>query len=235
MLNPLGLTSIHKVMCRICSAIAFTGKAPVMRNGKKNVFLTCGFGLMCAAVVFAGCQSKPPEPKSETTVNSKTEPGVPGGTTVATHTVTANITAIDKDKRLLTLALPEGQKQTVQCGREIVNFDQLRVGDQIKAVVTEEVVVAMADPNTAPQVGGSTAVALAPQGGDPGGMLSETRLVTATVSAIDEKTRHATLTFPDGTTHVAKVRDDVDLSKRKVGEKVTIRTTQTLALSVEKP
>jgi len=31
------------------------------------------------------------------------------------------------------------------------------------------------------------------------------------------------------------VRDDIDMSKHKVGEKVMIRTTQKLALSVEKP
>jgi len=186
------------------------------------------------AAVLVGCP-KPPEPKSETTMSMKTDPGVPGGVRVATHTVTANITDIDKDKRLLTLALPEGQKSTVRCGREIVNFDQLKVGDQVKAVVTEELAVSMVDPNTTPQTGGSTAVALAPEGGKPGGMLAETRETVATVSAIDEKTRHATLKFPDGTSHTVEVREDIDLSKHKVGEKVLIRTTQTLALSVEKP
>jgi uncharacterized OB-fold protein len=197
-----------------------------------------GLAGACVLVIFTaltGCQNNPPEPKSELTVNTKTEPGVPGYTTVATHTVTANITHIDKDQRLLTLALPEGRVQTVRCGREIVNFDQLRVGEQVKAVVTEEVAVAMADPNTTPQVGGSSTVSLAPKGGAPGGVLAETRVVTATVTAIDQKNRHATLTFPDGTTHVVAVRDDVDLSKRKVGEKVVIRTTQKMALSVEKP
>jgi len=208
-----------------------------MPSGKRKPVFGAGFAsaVVISIAALSGCQNKPPEPKSETTLNTKTEPGVPGSTTVATHTVTANITAIDKDNRLLTLALPEGQVQTVRCGREVVNFDQLRVGEQIKAVVTEEVVVAMADPNTASQVGGSTAVSLAPKGAAPGGVLAETRVVTATVTAIDEKNRRATLTFPDGTTHVVAVRDDIDMSKHKVGEKVMIRTTQTLALSVEKP
>ena len=59
-------------------------------------------------------------------------------------------------------------------------------------------------------------------------------MVTATVTDIDTQNRHATLKFPDGTTHVVAVREDVDLSKRKVS-KVVIRVTQTLALSVEKP
>src|SRR4051812_31368664 len=176
-------------------------KGQIMSTGK-SIWEQCvrwraawslvGIGLMAGA----GCQNKPPEPKSETSVTTKTDPGVPGGTTVATHTVTANITAIDKENRLLTLALPEGKVQTIRCGREIVNFDQLSVGEQVKAVVTKELAVAMADSNTTPQVGGSTSVALAPKGGSPGGVLAETRMVTAPVPDIDPQNRHATLKFP---------------------------------------
>jgi hypothetical protein len=54
-------------------------------------------------------------------------------------------------------------------------------------------------------------------------------------SLIDLGHHKATLTFADGTTKTVAVRHDVDLTKRKVGEKVVIRKTQAMALSVEKP
>jgi hypothetical protein len=57
---------------------------------------------------------------------------------------------------------------------------------------------------------------------------------TATVTAIDLAQHTATLQFPDGTSKTIAVRPDVDLSKRKVGEQVVIRTTAAVAVSVQK-
>ena len=59
--------------------------------------------------------------------------------------------------------------------------------------------------------------------------------VTAKVTAIDLDHHKATLQFQDGTTRTVAVRQDVDLSQRQVGEEVVIRTTEVLAVSVEKP
>ena len=59
--------------------------------------------------------------------------------------------------------------------------------------------------------------------------------VTAKVTAIDLKQHKATLQFPDGTTKTVRVRKDVDLTKRQVGEEVVIRATEAVAIVVEKP
>ena len=59
--------------------------------------------------------------------------------------------------------------------------------------------------------------------------------VTAKIIATDAEHRQATLQFKDGTTRTVAVRPDVDLSKRKVGETVVLRTTGALAIRVEKP
>jgi hypothetical protein len=66
-------------------------------------------------------------------------------------------------------------------------------------------------------------------------MTSETYQVTATVIAIDHKKRKATLRFPDGTSKKFDVRNDVDLGRHKVGDRVVIRTTETFAMKMEKP
>jgi hypothetical protein len=161
--------------------------------------------------------------------------GVPGGTAVQTYEVEATVAAIDKATRKVTLVDAAGIKTTVKAGPEVVNFDQIQVGDKLKLTAAQELVVSVAGEGETPSDGGAQVVAVAPKGAKPGGMMAETTRVTATVTAIDAEQHKATLQFEDGTTHTVAVRPDVDLSKRKVGEKVVIRTTESLAIRIVKP
>ena len=149
--------------------------------------------------------------------------------------MTATVTGIDAAKRKVTLVTPDGKKTTVKCGPEVINFDQIRVGDQLKATVTEELAVSMAAEGAPSSDGGAAVVALAPKGAKPGAIVANTVQVTAKVTAIDLKHHKATLQFPNGATKTVAVRPDVDLTQRKVGEEVVIRTTEAVALSVQKP
>jgi hypothetical protein len=161
--------------------------------------------------------------------------GVPGGVAVQTADLTARVAAIDKVTRGITLVSSDGIKKTIKAGPEVVNFDQIRVGDLLKVRVTQELVVQMAKPGEALDDGAAAAVVLAPVGAKPGGVAAQTTRVTATVTAIDLANRTATLRFEDGSTRTVAVRPDVDLSQRKVGEKVMFRLTEMVALSVQKP
>ena len=147
----------------------------------------------------------------------------------------SNVVHIDGPGREVILATPDGKRQGVKCGPEVVNFNQIRVGDQLKVTVAEEVAVYMASSAEPSNAGAAAVVALAPKGAKPGGVMAATVEVVATVTAIDLGHHKATLTFPDGTTRTVAVRHDVDLTKRKVGEKVVIRKTEAMAISVEKP
>lgn len=173
------------------------------------------------------------KPETDTKVNMKQ--GVPGGEVVQTSKITATVTGIDAAKRKVTLVTKDGSKMTVKAGPEIVNFDQIRIGDQLKATLTEDIVVRMAKPGEKTDDTGSAMIDLAPVGAKPGATMVETYQFTATVSAIDLKKRKAKLLFQDGSSKTVKVREDVDLTKHKVGEKVVIRSTETLAIQMEKP
>jgi hypothetical protein len=83
--------------------------------------------------------------------------------------------------------------------------------------------------------GETAAVALAPLGEKPGVLMANTVEVTAKVEALDLEHRKATLRFPDGTSQTFSVRKDVDMTKGKIGDEVVIRTTEAMAISVEKP
>jgi hypothetical protein len=161
--------------------------------------------------------------------------GVPGGTVVQTYELKATVTAIDKAARKVTLMDATGIKTTVTAGPEVANFDQIQIGDQLKITVAKELVVSVAGESETADDEGAQLVALAPKGAKPGAIMAGTTRVTAKVTAIDLANHEATLQFADGSTRTVAVRPDVDLSKRKVGDKVVIRTTGALAIQVVKP
>ncbi len=198
-----------------------------------ETFKWAGAALLSAVMVaFTSCSSTP---KMEPTTTAVYQPGVPGGIIVETYKNTATVTAIDAADRKVTLVTPDGRMETFKAGPEVVNFDQIRVGDQVKATLTEQLVVYMAKDNPPANEGGAALVALAPRGDKPGRLMAATVQVIAKVTAIDLKHRKATLRFPDGTSKTVAVRPDVDLTQRRVGEEVVIRATEAVAISVEKP
>lgn len=185
-----------------------------------------------ALLAFASCSSTP---KIEPTTTAAYQPGVPGGVFVETYKNTATVTAIDAATRKVTLVTKDGRMDTFKAGPEVINFDQIRVGDQVKATVTEQLAVYMAKDNPPASEGEASLVALAPKGAKPGALMANTVQVTAKVTAIDLKHHKATLKLPDGTTKTVAVRPDVDLTQRQVGEEVVIRVTEAVAIAVEKP
>jgi translation elongation factor P/translation initiation factor 5A len=161
--------------------------------------------------------------------------GVPGGTVVQTVKMTATVTAIDQAKRTATLQASDGKTFPVKVGPEAVNFDQVRVGDQVTATLTEKVVISLDDKEAPANEGAAAVVARAPKGGQPGGLVAGTTQVTAKIIAIDLEKRTATLQFDDGITQTFPVRADVDLSHHTVGERLVFRVTEAIAIWVEKP
>jgi Cu/Ag efflux protein CusF len=188
--------------------------------------------LPAALLAFSSCST---EPKGERASFAVVQKGEPGGVRVETYKETATVTGIDKASRKVTLVTPDGTKSSVKCGPEVANFAQIEVGDQVKATVTEQIVVFMRNPGEPPGDGAAAALALAPLGAKPGALMANTEEITAKVKSIDLKHRKAALLFPDGTSHTFKVRKDVDMTKHAVGDEVVFRATEAVAVSVEKP
>ena len=189
--------------------------------------------IMPAAMLALTSCSSTPQGEGSTMVAA--QKGVPGGVIVQTYKVTATVTAVDAASRKVTLITADGAKTTVKAGPEVVNFDQIQVGDQVKATVAEQLVVFVRKNGEPANDGEAAAVALAPVGAKPGVVMANTVEVTAKVEAIDLGRRKATLRFPDGQSKTFRVRPDVDMTKAKLGDEVVIRTTEAVAISVEKP
>jgi Cu/Ag efflux protein CusF len=188
--------------------------------------------LPAAVLTFTSCST---EPKDEAAGLTPIQQGEPGGIRVETYKETATVTGIDQANRKVTLVTSDGGKSTVTCGPEVANFAQIEIGDQVKAVVTAQIVVFVREPGQPSGDGAAGAVALAPLGEKPGALMANTEEITATVQAIDLKHRKATLKFADGSTKTFSVRPDVDMTRHRVGDEVVIRATEAVAVSVEKP
>jgi hypothetical protein len=154
---------------------------------------------------------------------------------VDTITATATVTAVDPAKRTVTLRNPDGTTSMYKVGKDVINFDQIKVGDQVKATLVESLAVAIRKPGEPPSAAESRTVALAPKGAKPGGIVVDTAELTATIRAIDPTKRTVTLMGPAGNERTLKVGPDIDLTKLQVGDNVVVRYTEALALLVEKP
>ena len=201
-------------------------------NGLK---LAAAAMLPVTLLALASCSTTPQTAQVKRTTVVSTQQGVPGGVAVETYKSSATVTAINAGERLVTVVSPNGATATFKAGPNVINFDQIHIGDRIRATLTRELVVSLRKAGEPAADGETAVVALAPQGARPGVVMANTVQITATVTAIDLQRHEATLRFPDGTFKTVPVRPDVDLTKAKLGEEVVIRTTQSVALLVEKP
>lgn len=158
-----------------------------------------------------------------------------GAIELSAITKTAKVTAVDPAKRTVTLVNLEGTSNTYELGRNVRNFDQIKVGDEVKAILLESVAVAVSKSNTAPDASGRDAVAVAPKGAMPGVIMAKTRQITAKIVSVDPEARTVTVEGPAGGTPTIKVGPKVNMDELQKGDDVTLRVTHALALRVEKP
>ena len=178
---------------------------------------------------FSACAPTPPAPTVTTTISETPT----GAEVVETIKLTATVAGINYDTRQIVLKGPGGGDVTYRVDKSVVNFDQIKVRDQVKATVTEKLAVFLSKEKPA-SAGAAAAVALAPKGAMPSAVVAGTAEVTATVTAVDAKARKVTLQFVDGSSDTVTVGNAVDMSKVGVGDSVTAQLTESIALAVEK-
>jgi hypothetical protein len=145
---------------------------------------------------------------------------------------TFTVTAVDSSKRTVTLKSPDGTTRTVKCSKEVVNFPQIKVGDNVTVAIVESIAVAARPKGGPPSAGERTTVALAPVGAKPGGIITNTTKISAKVQAVDAAAHTVTVKGPSGKERTFKVDPQVDLSTLKAGDDIVLRATDALAIDV---
>ena len=160
----------------------------------------------------------------------------PGSVAAVSDSVTAAVTlsAIDAATREIAFVRQDGRADVLTAGPGVANFDQLKVGDKVVVTYTEGFVVYLS-PAEVPETFVAAGVVRAEPGAAPGGALLSQGQVTAKVLELDPGTRRAKLLLSGDETRMIRVRDGIDLSQMKAGDRVAVAFSKALAISVEKP
>jgi hypothetical protein len=179
--------------------------------------------------------STPPAAAKPAPSPSATIPDRPGVVYADRASATATVEAVDKSQRTVTLRRADGRSVMLKVPPEARNFDQIQPGDTVRAEYLDAVAVFVRKAGAPPQAAERTAVAVAPKGGMPAGVIVETVEVTAKVEAVDGINRTVTLRGPEGNVRTVKVDESVKrFDEVKPGDEVVIRHTQALALKLER-
>jgi hypothetical protein len=169
------------------------------------------------------------------TAKAKSKPDAEGAIEVEALTATSKVTAVDPAKRTVTLTNDAGQTSTYKIGKKVRNFDQIKVGDEVKATLLESVAIMVSKSSAPPEAGERDLVAVAPKGAMPGVIMAKTRQITAKIVSVDPQARTVTVEGPMGGKPTIKVGPKVNLDQLQNGDDVTLRVTDALAIRVEKP
>jgi Cu/Ag efflux protein CusF len=184
--------------------------------------------ILAASVVFAASAQQAPTTSSSVAVTP--------GKAVATSTTTASavIVSIDTTYRIVTLKTASGKVVEVVAGPEVKNFDQLKVGQKVKAAYSEALSLELkkggGKPLTVTEKGGAASAAA---GAKPGAAGARQVTVLADVVKVDTKAHLVTLRGPAGNQVDLKVEDPEQLKNIKKGDQVEAVYTEAVAVTVE--
>lgn len=150
---------------------------------------------------------------------------------------TATVTAIDKAKREVTLKSEDGESQTIVVDPEVKRFDEVAVGDTVRAKYTVGITSELRAPTEEEKADPLVAVEGAGKApGDKAPAAGAARMfrVVATIEAIDKTNQTVTLKGPEGNQMTVKVQDPALLAKPHVGDTVVITAAESVVLSLEK-
>ncbi len=112
----------------------------------------------------------------------------------ALHEVEARITAIDKAERKISLCCPNGVT-TIEAGPEVHNFDNMHVGDKVRASYYEAIAAEIKKDGDSAQKQPAEVALLyrAPDGSRPAGAAGRAVTATVKVESIDVKANTLTV------------------------------------------
>jgi ribosomal protein S1 len=155
-----------------------------------------------------------------------------GQAVVSQQTVTATVLSVNQKTREVTIKTQDGQTHSFIASDDVKNLPQVKKGDIITAVYTEAIAYEVKE-HGATGVTTSSAAASAKPGEKPAAAMAQQTTVTVLITAIDPNAPTVTFMGPKGNKETIKVRDPKNLVGVKVGDKVDITYTESLAIKVD--
>ncbi len=158
-------------------------------------------------------------------------PGWAQTKTLPTQTVTiaGTIETIDKDKRAMNIKTADGKFVAVNVPDTVKRFDELKVGDKIKATYNNNVMVRVKPAGEA----AVDTIDKTSSADKTSGKAEMVRKMTASIVDIDKKASAITFVGPNGWKYSRRVVDPAVFDQVKVGDRVDITWNTDLAVAVE--
>jgi hypothetical protein len=172
------------------------------------------------------------------------QPGATGAAVVASEPgraavvreaqISAQVVAIDKAARMVTLKGPQGNAVDIVAGDEVKNFDQIKLGDFVVARYLQALTLELRKTKVkAGEPTVSEAAVRAKPGERPAAAGAREVTAIADVIGVDPKKSTITLKGPRGNVVALDVQNPDQFKVVKKGDQVQVTYTEALALSVE--
>lgn len=147
-------------------------------------------------------------------------------------TVEGTVETIDKSRRAVNIKTSDDKFVSLDVPASAKRFDELKVGDKVKATYNNNVIVRL---KPAGEAAVNTADTSSTMGKEErlGGTASSVRTITATISDIDKSTSAMTFVGPNGWKYSRRVVDPKVFDQVKVGDQVDITWSTDVSVSVE--
>lgn len=146
----------------------------------------------------------------------------------------ATVAAVDAKTRTVTLTLKDGRKRDIVATDEVSNFDQIKVGDRVKAKYIESLDIELKKDGRA--ILGRTDVGTMDRsapGSKPGGYAIREVTAVADVVAVDAGKKTVSVKNDRGEVFDLNVRDPEQIKLVKKGDQVQATYTRALAVALE--
>ncbi len=185
--------------------------------------------LPAALLALTGCGTTPPNPLAFQASST-----LAGGITIAeTHDTKAVVDSIILSQRMLALRGEDGVTVRCKAAPQVSNFEQLQIGERVKATITDAAAIFPVKNGPPPSVEAGVAVAGSIEGGRTANVVLHALDYRARVTSLDVSYRLLTLEYAVGTTKTFKTPLGVRVEHLQKGDEVVVRTTDPLAICVE--
>lgn len=145
------------------------------------------------------------------------------------------VEAVYPESRELKLLDSAGNRFRVVVDQRVPNFDSIKPRDRIIAEYVESVALVIAPQDSELPIGNASMVEVVPDAEDPTILGVETRVVVATIEAINLSDRIVSIKSAEGDVRNVKVHPDARLDLVEVGDQLRLRVTRAVAVSLQSP
>jgi len=195
----------------------------------KTLNITATIVVPTILLCLAGCKSAPVNPLA-----TQTSPTLAGGMPVIqTFKEKVVITSMVASERRLALRTGKGDTITCKAAPQVSNFNQLQVGETVKATITDAVVLFPAKSTELPSAGPGVEISGSAEGAAPSTVVLQTTDSRARAINVDPSYRLLKVEYANGSKKEFKVPLPYTLENVHKGDEVVVRATEPLAIWVQ--